>query len=158
MSVSTYFPLMMTMMSPNDNRDEMLQMTLPALLPVSKQVQGAVTAMTAHTITNQHSAEIQNLGRQHEAEIQKVAEELANEIICAVAYIIKERKISDKHLEDLPLVQKYNLRDRLTDQVFQKTFRQFLQVLSDDQRKKVQLANAGSDESLPANVEEEASA
>jgi len=35
MKHSNFLPLFMTMMAPQENRDEMLQMTLPSVMPVS---------------------------------------------------------------------------------------------------------------------------
>ena len=61
MNVSTFLPMFITMAAPKENRRQMFQMTIPSMLPVSPNLQGAVTALSANNVTRQQRAEIARL-------------------------------------------------------------------------------------------------
>jgi hypothetical protein len=99
MSMSQYMPLFMTMMAPQDQRDEMMQMTLPTLMPLSGQLRGAMSAMAASNVANGHAAEVRR-------QVSRTATEAA-----AFAKLLAENgDVNDEELKErFPALHKYRL-------------------------------------------------
>lgn len=101
MSISQYMPLFMTMMAPQDQRDEMLQMTLPTVMPLSSQMRGAMSAMAASNVANAHAAEI-----------RRQAGRTAIEAAAFAKLLSENGEVTDDELrERFPSLHKYRLAD-----------------------------------------------
>jgi hypothetical protein len=101
MSISQYMPLFMTMMAPQEQRDEMMQMTLPTVMPLSSQMRGAMSAMAASNVANAHAAEI-----------RRQAGRTATEAAAFARVLADDGDLTDAELrERFPSLHKYRLAD-----------------------------------------------
>ncbi|MDX1390768.1 MAG: hypothetical protein R3241_00210 [Rheinheimera sp.] len=99
MSISQYMPLFMTMMAPQEQRDEMMQMTLPTVMPLSGQLRGAMSAMAASNVANSHAAEL-----------RRQASRTATEAAAFAKVLAENGDLNDEEIKQrFPALHKYRL-------------------------------------------------
>jgi hypothetical protein len=101
MSISQYMPLFMTMMAPQEQRDEMMQMTLPTMMPMTGKMRGAMSAMAASNVAKSHAADIRR-------QVSRTATEAAG----FAKVLAGNGDLTDDELhERFPSLHKYRLAD-----------------------------------------------